>query len=85
MEVSKYSVDVVLFNPGDHPTETPLCSGQAQNYKVRFFCDKTHFRFYLLLYQTFYILYDLILIFFYYMWHFLKKNYFCSPLSLEKS
>ncbi len=34
MELEKYSVDVVLFNPGDHPTETPLCSGQEKNYKV---------------------------------------------------
>jgi short-subunit dehydrogenase len=35
MELQKYSVDVVLFNPGDHPTQTPLCSGQERNYQVR--------------------------------------------------
>ena len=34
MELVKYDVDVVLFNPGDHPTETPLCSGQEKNYQV---------------------------------------------------
>ncbi|TRY68523.1 hypothetical protein TCAL_09392 [Tigriopus californicus] len=27
-------VDVILFNPGDHPFETPLCSGQGANYEV---------------------------------------------------
>lgn len=32
MELAKHGVDVILFNPGDHPTETPLCSGQDGNY-----------------------------------------------------
>lgn len=27
-------VDVILFNPGDHPFETPLCSGQGANYEI---------------------------------------------------
>ena len=35
MELSKYGVDVILFNPGDHPGETPLCFGQSANYEVR--------------------------------------------------
>ena len=30
----RYDVDVVLFNPGDHPGETPLCYGQAANYDL---------------------------------------------------
>ena len=34
MELSKYGVDVILFNPGDHPGETPLCFGQNTYYKV---------------------------------------------------
>ena len=34
MELSKYGVDVILFNPGDHPGETPLCFGQSANYEV---------------------------------------------------
>ena len=34
MELSKYGVDVILFNPGDHPGETPLCYGQAKLYDV---------------------------------------------------
>ena len=34
MELSKYGVDVILFNPGDHPEETPLCFGQSANYEV---------------------------------------------------
>ena len=34
MELAKYSVDLVLFNPGDYPGETPLCSGQAANYDL---------------------------------------------------
>ena len=34
MELSKYGIDVILFNPGDHPTETPLCYGQSANYEV---------------------------------------------------
>lgn len=34
MELSKHDVDVVLFNPGDHPGETPLCYGQEANYEV---------------------------------------------------
>ena len=35
MELARFGVDVVLFNPGDCPKGTPLCSGQRQNYKVR--------------------------------------------------
>ena len=27
-------MNVVLFNPGDHPGETPLCFGQGANYEV---------------------------------------------------
>jgi len=27
-------VNVVLFNPGDHPGETPLCFGQGANYEA---------------------------------------------------
>ena len=34
MELSKYGIDVILFNPGDHPMETPLCFGQSANYEV---------------------------------------------------
>lgn len=34
MELAKYEVDVVLFNPGDHPGETPLCYGQGANYEL---------------------------------------------------
>ena len=34
MELSKYDIDVILFNPGDHPGETPLCFGQDANYEV---------------------------------------------------
>ena len=34
MELSKYGVDVILFNPGDHPGETPLCFGQNTYYTV---------------------------------------------------
>ena len=34
MELSKYGVDVVLFNPGDHPGETPLCFGQSVHYEA---------------------------------------------------
>ncbi len=33
MELSKHDVDVILFNPGDHPGETPLCYGQDEKYK----------------------------------------------------
>lgn len=32
MELAKYGVDVLLFNPGDHPGETPLCFGQKSKY-----------------------------------------------------
>lgn len=32
MELAGDKVDVILFNPGDHPFETPLCSGQAEIY-----------------------------------------------------
>jgi len=32
MEQRKQSVDVILFNPGDHPSKTPLCSGQEVHY-----------------------------------------------------
>ena len=32
MELRKYGVDVIMFNPGDHPGETPLCSGQGVHY-----------------------------------------------------
>ena len=32
MELAKYGVDVVMFNPGDHPGETPLCFGQKEKY-----------------------------------------------------
>ncbi len=35
MELSKFGVAVVLFNPGDHPAGTPLCAGQGPNYDVR--------------------------------------------------
>ena len=28
-ELLKFGVDVVLFNPGDHPGSTPLCAYQA--------------------------------------------------------
>lgn len=31
MELAKYGVDVVLFNPGDHPKKTSLCSGLGQD------------------------------------------------------
>jgi len=31
-EVAKYGVDVVMVNPGDHPSRTPLVQGQQQNY-----------------------------------------------------
>jgi len=33
-ELTKFNVDVVLFNPGDHPKATPLCAFQQQNYKA---------------------------------------------------
>ena len=32
MELGKYGVDVIMFNPGDHPGETPLCAGQDIHY-----------------------------------------------------
>ena len=35
MEMKKFGVDVILFNPGDYPNETPLCFGQEDNYEVR--------------------------------------------------
>jgi len=31
-EVAKYGVDIVMVNPGDHPSKTPLCQGQQINY-----------------------------------------------------
>ena len=34
MELSKYGIDVILFNPGDHPGETPLCFGQNVHYEA---------------------------------------------------
>ena len=34
MELKRFGVDVILFNPGDHPRETPLCAGQKENYEV---------------------------------------------------
>ena len=34
MELSKFGVPIVLFNPGDHPGETPLCAGQDRNYDI---------------------------------------------------
>ena len=30
----RYDVNVILFNPGDHPGETPLCFGQGVNYEA---------------------------------------------------
>jgi len=32
MEQRKRGVDVILFNPGDHPRQTPLCAGQGHYY-----------------------------------------------------
>ncbi len=32
MELAKYGISVILFNPGDHPGETPLCKGQEAHY-----------------------------------------------------
>ena len=32
MELGKYGVHVIMFNPGDHPGETPLCAGQDVHY-----------------------------------------------------
>lgn len=32
MELGKYGVHVIMFNPGDHPGETPLCAGQDIHY-----------------------------------------------------
>ena len=34
MELARFGVDVILFNPGDSPRETPLCAGQKENYEV---------------------------------------------------
>jgi NAD(P)-dependent dehydrogenase (short-subunit alcohol dehydrogenase family) len=34
MELARFGVHVVLLNPGDHPSETPLCSGQNHNYDI---------------------------------------------------
>ena len=31
-EVAKYGVEMVMVNPGDRPRETPLCTGQENNY-----------------------------------------------------
>lgn len=36
MELKKYGVDVILFNPGDYPDKTPLCSGQVVHYDNMF-------------------------------------------------
>ncbi len=33
MELSRQGVSVVLFNPGDNPGGTPLCSGQEEHYR----------------------------------------------------
>ena len=44
MELARFGVDVVLFNPGDCPNGTPLCSGQKRNYKVRFLDLKNNHR-----------------------------------------
>ncbi len=33
MELLHSGVDVILFNPGDHPKETPLCANQEQFYQ----------------------------------------------------
>ena len=62
MELAKYDVDVVLFNPGDHPGETPLCFGQKANYdameaevKQRFSSDERiveHFEAYRAKFET---------------------------------
>jgi hypothetical protein len=30
----RYDVKVILFNPGDHPGETPLCFGQGVHYEA---------------------------------------------------
>ena len=32
MELRKWGISVVLFNPGDNPAGTPLCSGQEGLY-----------------------------------------------------
>ena len=34
MELLKYGVEVILFNPGDFPGETPLCFGQSTHYNA---------------------------------------------------
>ena len=35
-ELLKFGVDVVLFNPGDHPGSTPLCAHQVSDARVYF-------------------------------------------------
>ena len=32
-ELAKYNVDVVIFNPGDAPNDTPLTAGQSRHYR----------------------------------------------------
>ena len=36
MELDKFGVKVIMFNPGDHPEKTPLCSAPTQR---RFYAD----------------------------------------------
>ena len=57
MELSKYGVDVILFNPGDHPGETPLCFGQSANYEVSCIEQGEFYQVYLLLLFFFMITY----------------------------
>ena len=33
-ELAKMGVSVVLFNPGDHPSKTPLCANQSANFEL---------------------------------------------------
>ena len=42
MELKRFGIDVILFNPGDFPQGTPLCSGQEINYKVQLLLLKHH-------------------------------------------
>ena len=32
MEIRKFDVNLILFNPGDHPGQTPLCANQDVNF-----------------------------------------------------